>query len=111
MLTKKYFCITEDHIKLLKRMYVSWYDCEYGAPCIDPNRLYGNSYVIEDIAEILGIKSTNKDDPSEFTEKQEQEMRKIHEEMEYVLQIFIKNGKIETGEYSAEEYSTDWRKI
>jgi hypothetical protein len=48
------FTVTEDHLKLLRRAYIGWDDCEFGAPGIDPKRPYGNSDVIGDIAEILG---------------------------------------------------------
>lgn len=47
------FNLKEEHIKLLRAMYVGWSDCEYGAPEIDPKRPYGNSYVEGDVHEIL----------------------------------------------------------
>ena len=51
---KKLFELTEEHIKLLRQMCVSWDDCEFGAPAIDCKRPYGNSDVYSDIAKILG---------------------------------------------------------
>jgi len=54
------FEITREHLKLLKNMYVGWDDCEFGAPNIDPKRPYGNSDVINDIANALSIKKTNR---------------------------------------------------
>jgi hypothetical protein len=80
------FTITENHLKLLKRLNVDWDDCEFGAPCIDPKRPYGNSDVLDDIAEILGVKKTK-------------EFDRLHKEMQIVLQIIFVTGKIEVGDY------------
>lgn len=44
---------TADHLTLLRRAWWDWYDCEYGAPAIDPKRPYGNSDVDGDLAELL----------------------------------------------------------
>ena len=45
----------EEHLKLLKEMYVGWNECEFGAPEIDPKRPYGDSDVYEDMNKILGL--------------------------------------------------------
>ena len=50
----KTFELKEEHLKLLARANWRWQDCEFGAPEIHPKRPYGNSSVIQDIAEILG---------------------------------------------------------
>ncbi len=50
---KKKFEVKLEHLKLLKRAYVRWEDCEFGAPSIDCKRPYGNSSVVEDMFEIL----------------------------------------------------------
>lgn len=82
-MTTRDFYITDDHIKLLKRMYVTWYDCEYGAPCVDPKRPYGNSDVEGDICEILKW-----EDNDENLDK----ARDLHrEDMEIVVQIALSN--------------------
>lgn len=91
------FQVTEDHIKLLKRMYVSWDDCEFGAPCIDPKRPYGNSDVEGDIKEITGIARG---------------FRQIHFQMKIVLQILLRNTSIELGLYDLEtwkKYNDDYK--
>jgi hypothetical protein len=49
------FVVTEDHLKLARRMVVGWCGDEYGAPEIDPKRPYGNSNVVRDMREILGV--------------------------------------------------------
>lgn len=106
----KTFTITEDHLKLARRMYVGWQDCEFGAPEIDPKRPYGNSYVYGDIAEIVGIQpSQNEDEP--FTEEQRARMNLLHKGMKHVVQIALHVGKLEVGNYEGAEYGNEWRKL
>lgn len=105
------FTITEQHLKLLNNMYVSWQDTEFGAPEINPKRPYGNSDVYSDIAEILGIKhAIPDDDDPEFSDEQFEMMEKIHKEMEHVLQIICDTLQVSTGEYSKEDYEP-WRRV
>jgi hypothetical protein len=58
---KLLFTVTEGHLKLLQHLNIGWDDCEFGAPCVDPKRPYGNSSVYIDIAEILGEDSSDID--------------------------------------------------
>ncbi len=85
----KKFTITEDHLKLLKRMYVGWQDSEYGAPEIDPKRPYGNSSVAIDIYEILGWE-INTDE--EISNSLREKCFSIHKETQMVLQILLQSG-------------------
>lgn len=109
----KKFTMTEDHLKLLKRMNVSWWDCEYGAPAIDCKRPYGNSDVGADIHEILTGESIGSSDSKRdtLTDEEEERYRGIHEQMETALQVALASGKFEAGEYEAEEYGDDWHKV
>lgn len=52
------FTVTENHLKLIKRLNWTWNECETGAPSIDPKRPFGNSYVPGDVRDILGEKDT-----------------------------------------------------
>lgn len=116
------FTITENHLKLLKKMYVDWDDCEFGAPQINPKRPYGNSNVIDDIAEILNIKKTkdnvedyDKEEASEYSDKNEyiedlewneeiyNKFNRLHKETQIALQICLCLGKFETGNFVKEE--------
>lgn len=107
--TKKIFELKEEHLKLLRKMIIGWDDCEFGAPIIDPKRPYGNSYVYEDIANILGIKGfKDYDDEISFSEEQKNLMDKLHRETETVLQIVLISGKFEAGTYEADEYHNNW---
>lgn len=98
------FMLTQDHITLLQNAYVDWFDCEYGAPTIDPKRPYGNSSVEEDIVRILGWNKkciTCGHDPSqdELSEELRQKAQKIHTETQTALQIILSVGHMTPGEY------------
>lgn len=109
------FTITENHLKLLRNMYVDWDDCEYGAPCINPKRPYGNSDVETDIAEIIKFPKQNNWDKEEenWSEEAQEKLYYIHKEMQIVLQICLHLGKFEIGEYVKEnDYdSLSWKKL
>jgi len=104
----KIFEVTEKHIKLLSKAYVDWNDCEFGAPTIDPKRPYGDSYVWPNLAEILELRPGYNGD---WSDEDYHSMKKIHQETQTVLQIFLKTGKMEIGTYEADEYDTNWKKI
>ena len=96
----KQFVITPDHLTLLQRTYVSWDDCEFGAPGIDPKRPYGNSDVQQDICSILGWNKMNAgDEDCEYADRQLERASEIHKELKTVLQIVLSVGRVEPGEY------------
>lgn len=103
------FTILPEHIKLLKSAQMEWNDCEFGAPGIDSKRPYGNSSVISDIAEILGLA----DEDGEYDRDQEDYMEKLHSETLTVLQITISTGKMEVGTYEANNVGNnyEWKKV
>ena len=104
----KKFTLTEEHIKLLRNMYVGWGYCEFGAPEIDPKRPYGNSQVIEDIHRIL----TGDDDADDnVLEEFEAKYQKLHRETETALQIVLRTGKFEPGVYECDVYRQNWRQV
>lgn len=102
------FTITEEHLKLLRHMCVQWEDAEFGAPCIDPKRPYGNSSVLEDIREILGEPYEDRDRRSET---QNSRYAQLHAETEVALQICLQMGEFKTGSFAREHmYSHEWKK-
>jgi hypothetical protein len=125
------FEMTESHIKLLNNFYVGWDDCEFGAPCIDPKRPYGNSSGVDDVAEVLGIKKTkdnvedydkdeakNYDDKSdyindlEWNEETYEKLMNLHKETKIALQIVLSTKCFELGKYKKKEsYGKDWKKL
>ena len=89
------FTVKPIHLQLIKRLFVSWNECEFGAPTIDPKRPFGNSDVEYDFEEITGEK---------FDEI-------IYCDLETCLQILTRNLHIEEGTYEKSEYGIDWVKV
>lgn len=105
------FTVTEDHLKLLRRMYVDWCGDEYGSPAICRKRPYGNSDVEGDVCEILtgeriGSKNSKRD---QLTEDEYATYRKLHKQTETVLQIVLATGEFKAGVYESDEYKINWR--
>lgn len=107
-MSNRQFRLTEDHIKLLRRMYVGWSFCEYGAPEIDPKRPYGNSWVEGDIHEILTGKSQKFYD---LDNDLRDEYRKLHLETKNALQIVLQTGEFKPGLYQSDNYSSNWKLV
>lgn len=108
----KKFTVNENHLRLLKNMYVSWDDCEFGAPQINPKRPYGNSDVEGDIAEILGLELfEDAYGEKHISKEQNIYINKIHKEMETVLQILVCNLSIQVGQYECQKYCSKWNLI
>jgi hypothetical protein len=105
------FTITEDHLKLLRRAYVGWQDCEFGAPEIDPKRPYGNSSVLLDIAEILGVELADMGDEECIPLELEEYFHKLHRETQAVLQIALATGEFKAGDYVSDKYKDNWRRM
>lgn len=105
----KSFEVTEDHVKLLQRAWVSWEDCEFGAPSIDCKRPYGNSDVYGDLAEILWGDAQYANQEAELTEEQMAQLLKVHQETKIALQIFLRVGYMKPGRYVGEKYGSEWR--
>lgn len=105
------FELKEEHIKLATNMYVSWNYCEFGAPTIDPKRPYGNSYVLMDIAEILGLEIIQDADGEDVLSKEQSDIcDKLHNEMHVVLEIILRCKTFEPGIYVTERCMSNWHK-
>lgn len=100
------FTVTDDHVKLARRMYCSWDGCEFGAPAVDCKRPYGNGDVLNDMREILGRPVLEG-----YTEgTDDEELTALHRSTEKVLEITLRTGRLEAGEYVTPKYHADWRK-
>ena len=113
MSKKTRFTVTDQHLKMLRRMNVGWQDCETGAPEINPKRPYGNSSVANDIHEILtgelvGFTGSPRD---QLTDEEEQMYLAIHRETETALQIVLSTGMFQAGTYEVSEYRTYWSRV
>lgn len=109
----KELIVTENHLKLLKNFYIGWEDTEFGAPCIDPKRPFGNSSAFSDMAEILGFELADDEKQPEFYRKQCDSLLKGYHELQDCLQILCTNLKLEPGKYVLkDEYDVkSWRKV
>lgn len=91
------FEVTEDHIKLLSRIW--WYfddeDDYYGHVTMGAKRPYGNSNGLYDIAHTLDWLG----DDMELTDELEEKALKVHREMTVVVQILCSLRRIEPGTY------------
>ena len=110
--------LTEDHIKLIKSFKIETIDDIYvGVDTINP---YGGSYLMEDLAMILGywdsaVEGTENDfDGRKFGLENEQKMIDIHtylmDRMSFVLSIMIQFAceGIKPGTYTSLDYSINW---
>jgi hypothetical protein len=100
------FEVKEEHIKLLKNARLEWSNIETSAPAIDPKRPYGNSFVVGDVAEILGIELGNEEYENKFYE-----LMQFHYDTLTVLEIVISTGVLESGLYCKEEVGSEWKKV
>ena len=105
------FTVTDEHLRLLHRAYVSWDETEFGAPAINCKRPYGNSDVMSDIAEILDIQESEWNDEYEDPlPDYEQRFLRLHVETAVALQIALSTGEFRTGRYTREDESYGWKR-
>lgn len=110
--------LNEDHIKLLKEFKITSINDTYvGFDTFNP---YGGSYIMENIAMILGnwdkaIEGTEKDyDGRKFGLELEQEMLKLHvyiiDNFEYILSIMVQylSEGVKPGTYTAKNNQLIW---
>ncbi len=94
------FTVTDEHLRLLRRAHVTWDDAEFGAPEINPKRPYGNSNVLADIADILDVPySERNDEEMGPLPDAEWRFRRLHAETAIALQIALDTGEFRTGRY------------
>lgn len=104
------FVVTDEHLKLLRRMNVGW----QGAPGIDCKRPYGNSAVEQDMHEILTGEKIGRPGSSRdsLTDAELDRYWRLHVETQMALQIALVVGKFEAGTYDeTDEYRGDWKLI
>lgn len=108
------FEVTEDHLTLLRNAYIGWDDMEFGAPCIDPKRPYGNSHVVGDIARLLYpdvVVELDDETAEDWLDKNEDALTQIHRETQTVLQIAVSTGEFRAGTYVRRGYDAQWERM
>jgi len=109
---KRLFQLTNEHLKLARRTCIYWQKNAYlGAPAVDQKRPYGNSSILEDIAEITGMELfIDANDEKHISKEQEEKCLLLHKEMETALQIILATGSFQPGLYEADRYDTlSWK--
>lgn len=106
------FTVKPEHLRLLRHAYVDWWEMEFGAPCIDPKRPYGNSAVLRDIADIAtpGWDAGKDEDAADaYLERLAVEdlLIRLHAETAVALQIALATGSFTPGEYTLTERYDD----
>lgn len=109
------FTLTMNHLKLLSKAYVSWNDCEYGAPEINPKRPYGNSDVESDIVRILGWAEETDKCPhcgEYLNEDMLERAANIHRETQLALEIILQfGGSAGAGRYQRKDCFHKWELV
>ena len=107
----KRFTLTEDHLKLMRAIYMTWNAVEFGAPSVDPKRPYGNGNVLEDICVELGFDPIETlDGEKVFTAAQGAYASELHASMETAIEVVLRAQSFEPGEYRASSYDADWKR-
>lgn len=111
------FTVTEDHLKLLRHVWVDGWDPGegYGSAGIDPKRPYGNSYVERDIAEILDASDGDWEyeagERAYVTEEAEHRFTRLHVETMVALQVVLAVGEFRPGHYRRNRgIGIDWQR-
>lgn len=110
-MSKKYFELTRDHIKLVKSILVYWNE-DIERVVIDSKRPYGDSDIPRSVAEAIKLDFVEvQGGELKLTSQQEKYCWKLHKNMATVLQIVLSTGAFKTGDYECDEYETNWRKV
>lgn len=97
---KEYFKLTENHIHLLKHARVGWWECETGAPYIDPKRPYGNGDVGQDVCELMGWEIPDDEEEEGEHEELMDKAISLHYETHQAMHIILTLNGAEPGVYS-----------
>jgi hypothetical protein len=112
------FTVTEDHLKLLRHVFVTDWDPGegyFGAAGINSKRPYGNSYVARDIAEILDAPDEDWEyedgEKAIVTDEAEERFKRLHVETMFALQIVLAAGEFRPGRYQCSgRWANDWQR-
>ena len=106
----KKFVLKPEHILLLQRMYI--FNGYLGSPVVNQKRPYGNSSILEDVAEIVGIEMIEDDDGEKhFPKGTREKCLALHRETAQALQVCLAAQSFEPGEYVADDYMENWKRV
>lgn len=107
----KRFTLVNAHLELLRNANVEWGGGQWGTPCIDSKRPYGNSNLHKSMLEILGLNVEIEDEYEGVSEGVAEMLEGLHRQTKTALQIVLSTGKFEAGVYEADDYGRKWRKV
>ncbi len=104
------FELKKEHLTLLSAGIFEFDGgCEFGSVGLDCKRPFGNSDVVGDMGKIFGYKQ---DEDGHFTEKQEDEMIKLYQELGNAMSIIFGTQSFKLGKYKRKDrYSNEWEKV
>ena len=105
------FNLTEGHVRLLRRAYISSFVSDSGHAHIglSQKRPFGNSDIESDIAEILGeVPEGSTDECGLSEEMRVRMMRVLITEVPIALQVVLSSGSFEPGEYERSGFGGEW---
>jgi len=95
------FTLTDNHIRLLSAANVRWDDSEWGAPCVDPKRPYGNSSGPPDVCRALGWPKLGDDGSGPcYSSDQCRDAWRLHVETRTALQVVLRSRSFVPGTYT-----------
>ena len=87
--------VTSEHIKLVRKLKVTWVNCEAGAPMINSENPFGGRGIYEDMAKILGL-----GEASRLTTDQKRELDQMLVDLAYdIPAIFLSSASVKAGKY------------
>ena len=109
------FQFKEKHLKLIRSMSVrNSYTFEDGKVLVgvDPKRPYGDlTYFEADMARVLGLPvGRNERNEFQLAPEVEQEMARLHLEMEMAVQVFLRNARVKPGSFKNLKYGA-WERL
>lgn len=109
------FVLRQAHLSLMREATIDWNEMEAGAPTIDPKRPYGNGDVARDVAHILGWPTAPLDPDlpdynEDFARVITKEAMKIHQEMQWALEVVLQTQAFVLGTYERPEYGGIWQR-
>ena len=113
MTDNKRFNLRRGHIELAKRLNIGWdAGCYEGAPVVDEKRPYGDSAVLENIAEILGLDFIEHDEEKYLSDETKKICRRWHKEMQTALEVILSTQSFEPGIYEKPQYGyNNWEQV
>lgn len=108
------FVLTADHVRLLRRAYVSWHWPVPGGPGVAGSRPFGNGDVADDIARILEWPAECWDEELCLLTKHRRRAEALHEELLGALTVVLGAGSFEPGTYVRESRTQGpaaWRRV